>query len=279
MSAAPSGSFEGKVAIVTGSASGVGAATARLLAQRGAAVAIADINDDGAARVAEEICAQGGSAVAVHVDVAEDEQVAAMVARTVEAFGRVDVLHNNAADLSDATLGADTDVLGVPLDVWDRTMAISLRGPMLGCRHALPFMLAQGSGSIVNTTSTAGQRGDLSRVAYGAAKAGVIMLTQYVATMYGKRGVRCNAVAPGLVLSPIALRNMGPEALEIARSHQLLDLMASPEDIAPLVVFLASDEARFITGQTFNADGGVQAHTPSYADYAERFAATGRGWP
>jgi NAD(P)-dependent dehydrogenase (short-subunit alcohol dehydrogenase family) len=272
-------SLDGYVALVTGSASGIGEATARLLAQRGAAVVVADINEMGANRVAEEIERSGGRACAVMADVAEEDDCRRMVAQAIERFGRLDILHNNAAALGADVLGRDTDVINVPLETWDRTMAISLRGPMLGCRFALPHMLDQGRGSIINTASTAGQAGDLSRVAYGSAKAGVITLTKYVATMYGKRGVRCNAIAPGLILSPPAQRNMSPENLTISQKHQLISHTGVPEDIAPLVAFLASDDARFITGQTINADGGVHAHTPSYGDYCERFAETGRGWP
>jgi len=271
--------FDGRVAVVTGAASGVGAATASLLAARGAAVTVADIDGAGAAEVAGRITAAGGRALAVTVDVADDAAVADMVGRTVADLGRLDVLHNNAAALGDDVLGRDTDVTAVPLDVWDRTLAVTLTGAMLGCRYAVPHMLAQGAGVVVNTTSTAGQRGDLSRVAYGSAKAGVISLTMYVATMYGKRGIRCNAVAPGLVLSPIARRNMSEDNLAVTRAHQLVDHLGQPEDIAAVVAFLASDEARFVTGQVVNADGGVQAHAPSYADYYPRFAETGKGWP
>jgi NAD(P)-dependent dehydrogenase (short-subunit alcohol dehydrogenase family) len=255
--------FEGKVAIVTGSASGIGESTAGHQADA----------------VATDIARGGGRALAVSVDVADDEQVEAMVRRTIEAFGRVDVLHNNAAALGDDVLGRDSDVINVPLDVWDRTMAISLRGPMLGCRHVVPHMLEQGAGSIVNTASTAGQRGDLSRVAYGSAKGGILAFTMYVATMYGKRGIRCNAVAPGLILSPIARRNMSPEDLAVSQANQLITHQGVPEDVAALVVFLASDDARFITGQTINADGGVQAHMASYSHYFARFESTGKGWP
>jgi NAD(P)-dependent dehydrogenase (short-subunit alcohol dehydrogenase family) len=244
----------------------VGEATAALLARLGAAVVVADINGDGAERVAADIAASGGAAVAVTVDVSDEEQVAQMVATAVGRFGGLDAIHNNAAALGDDVLGRDRSLEDMTVELWDRTQAVTLRGVMLGCKHAVPHLVARGGGAIVNTTSTAGQAGDLIRSAYGSAKAGVAMFTKYVATMYGHRNVRANAVAPGLILSPIAIKNLDPAALQRFARNRLIERAGTPDDVAAMVAFLVSDHAGFITGQVFNVDGGVLAHAPSYAD-------------
>lgn len=261
----------GRRAIITGAASGVGAATAAMFARLGASVTVADINGDGAEQVAAGIIEAGGRAIAVAVDVTHEEQVIEMVARTVREFGGVDVLHNNAAALSNDILGRDRDLADMTVELWDQTHAVNLRGVMLGCKHAVHHMLEQGGGCIINTASTAGQAGDLVRSAYGASKAGVEMFTKYVATMYGHRNIRANAVAPGLVLSPIALANLDAASSARFRRGRLIERAGTPDDIAAMVAFLASDLAGFITGQVINVDGGVLAHAPSYADNLGEF--------
>ena len=143
-------------------------------------------------------------------------------------------------------------------------MATNVRGPMLGCKYAIPEMLKVGGGSIVNTSSNAGQMGDLLRVAYGVSKAGVDSLTRYVATMYGKQGVRCNAISPGVVATPALVNNVSQAELDMFEAHHLTPYMGLPEDIAAVVVFLLGADSRFITGQVINVDGGMLAHTPLY---------------
>lgn len=258
--------FDDRVAVITGAASGIGEATARLVASLGGAVVVADIDGSRAQAVAEAIVADGGRAVASVTDVSAEDQIEAMVRTAIDTFGRIDVLHNNAAALGPDALGRDRGVVDMDLELWDRTQAITLRGVMLGCKHAVPHMVSQGGGAIVNTASTAGQAGDFARSAYGAAKAGVENLTRSVATMYGHAGVRCNAVAPGLVLSPAALAQLSDEQLAGFARHRLLAHTGEPNDIAWMVAFLASDLARYVTGQIVNVDGGVLAHFPSYAD-------------
>jgi NAD(P)-dependent dehydrogenase (short-subunit alcohol dehydrogenase family) len=258
--------LEGRVAVVTGAATGIGAATAQVLALRGARVVVADIDGSGGEAVAAGITATGGEAIAHAVDISDEAAVAGVIARTVEHFGRLDVVHNNAAATGPETLGRDnaTDAIGMDIDLWDRTMAVHLRGTMLMCKHALPHLLERGNGVIVNTSSTSALAGDLVRLAYAASKAGVNALTLYLATMYGKRGLRCNAIAPGLIRSA---RHAGDPTRDmvIYEQNQLAPRLGLPEDIAHLVAFLASDEAAFITGQVIRADGGMLSHMPRFA--------------
>jgi len=255
-----------KIAIVTGSASGIGRATARLLAAEGASVVVADLDDAGASAVVSEIEADGGQAMATQVDVSVEDDVREMIAAAVSTFGGLDVLHNNAAALGSASPGLDMDIAKMDVDVWDRTMAVNLRGVMLGCKHAIPALLERGGGAIVNTSSGSAQRGDLAIPAYGVSKGGVDTLTRYVAAQYGKQGIRCNAIAPGLILTHEVDRFGGEAYVKMLEEHHLTPRVGRPEDIAQAVLYLASDAASFVTGQTLNVDGGILSHTPPYAD-------------
>ncbi|MFJ9445211.1 SDR family NAD(P)-dependent oxidoreductase [Kitasatospora sp. NPDC101235] len=259
------GRLDEKVVIVTGAASGIGAATARRVALEGAATVLADIDVEGARRLAHEISDAGGSALAVEADLADPVSVRAMVATTVERFGGLDVLHNNAADTRLAAR-QDLAVAEADPDVWDRTMTVNLRGTMLAIQAALPHLVARGGGSIINTSSAAGLSGDLRNPAYGASKAAVISLTRYVATQAGKDGVRCNAIAPGLIVTDASRGSAQGSMHDMMLRHHLTPRLGRPEDVAALVVFLASDESGFITGQTLSVDGGLLAHQPYYAD-------------
>jgi len=256
------GTLEGKVIIITGAGSGIGRATAKRLASEGASVVVADINLAGAQETVALVEAAGGRAIAQQADVADEASARDMVASAIAAYGRLDGLHNNAANVF--VVPDDTDIVSMDVAVWDASMATNVRGPMLGCKYAIPHMLAGGGGTIVNTSSNAGQMGDLLRVAYGVSKAGVDSLTRYVATMYGKQGVRCNAISPGVVATPALVNNVSPTELEMFESHHLTPYMGKPEDIAAVVAFLMSDDSRFITGQVINVDGGMLAHTPLY---------------
>lgn len=229
-------------------------------------MAIGDIDSAGAEIVVSEIEAAGGRAIAIETDVSEESAFERLVAGTVEAFGRLDILHNNAAALGNASLGEDFDLGAMSVEIWDRTMAINTRSVMLGCKHAIPEMLEGGGGSIVNTSSGAALGGEMSGPAYATSKAAVNCLTLYVAAQYGKRGIRCNAILPGLIMTPAVDVGMTPEAVSMILDHHLTPEAGRPEDIASMVAYLASDEARYITGQLIRVDGGILSHLPTYAD-------------
>lgn len=250
------GRLEGKVAVVAGGGNGIGAASSKRLAAEGATVVVGDINVAAAATVAGEIAAEGGTSLAVTFDIADEGSVAQLFSQTADAFGGVDLLHNVAADLSDATLGRDSDLLDIDLAVWDRTMAVDLRGFVLTMRQAIPSMLSRGGGAIVNTSSGAAFVGEATRPGYGAAKAAINALSRHVANRWGKEGIRCNSVAPGLVLTPTAAGHMGDAALRrLARNPS--GRLGEPEDIASSVAYLLSDDASWVNGQVLSVDGGT----------------------
>jgi NAD(P)-dependent dehydrogenase (short-subunit alcohol dehydrogenase family) len=259
------GTVEGKVGIVTGAGSGIGRATARRMAAEGAAVVVADINVESAKETVALVEADGGRAIAQWADVSEEDAIAAMVQAAVDTFGGLHMLHNNAADV--VIIQRDRGVADMEVEVWDRTMAVNLRGAMLGCKHAIPAMLASGGGAIVNTSSTAGQFGDLERVAYGVSKAGIDSLTRYVATIYGKQGIRCNAIAPGPIFTPSLEANIPAEQLDVFVGNLVTPYAGRPIDIANMVVYLCSEQARYVTGQVYNVDGGMVMHTPTFAQF------------
>jgi NAD(P)-dependent dehydrogenase (short-subunit alcohol dehydrogenase family) len=259
------GRVENKVAVVTGGASGIGRATSRLLAREGAAVVVADLDENGAEIVVKEIEADGGRAVAQQTDIGEEAQVEAMIDRAVETFGGVHVLFNNAADTSLNAMILDKPIHQMSVEWWDHAMRIDLRGAMLGCKHAIPRMMEAGGGSIVSTSSNQGLAGDLTQGAYACAKAAVIQLMRTVATQYGQYGIRANAVSPGAVRTPAFDRACPPEIVEEIAKHSLIPRIGTPEDLANTVLFLASDEAAYITGHVIPVDGGQLAHLPHYA--------------
>lgn len=254
----------GKVAIVTGGGSGIGRAVAHALARDGAAVVVADVERESAAGVVSEIRDGGGRALAVVVDVSDEDAVRAMVEAAVDAYDGLDILHNNASDL--ALLRDDLDVVATDVALWNRTLGISLTGPMLGCKHAIPRMLERGGGSIINTSSINGRRGDVTRVAYSVAKGGLQTLTLHVATTYGAAGIRCNAICPGVIRTRPGMTADDPGLGPMLNSTPLARF-GEPQDVAELVAFLASPEASFITGQIIEIDGGLLSQMPYGAEY------------
>jgi NAD(P)-dependent dehydrogenase (short-subunit alcohol dehydrogenase family) len=255
--------LRGKVAIVTGAASGIGKTTSETLARHGASVVVAGHSLAGAEEVAADIRARGGTAIAVGVDVTDEEQVRAMVGAAVSEFGGLDALHNNAAATK---MGRDHDVVNVSTEVWDETMAVNLRGPFFGCKYAIPEMLKRGGGTIVNTSSAAGLKAERIRVAYGVSKAALHGLTRHVANAYGKQNIRCNAIALGMILTEAAERNVKPDMLAYLEEHNALARLGRTNDVAEVVAFLFSDEASFITGEVIAVDGGFTSHLPALVD-------------
>lgn len=262
-----SSGLDGRSAIVTGAARGTGRAIADRLVAEGAKVVLVDIDGGQLAEAEDALRATGADVVAVAADVADPAAAEAFVATAVERFGRLDVLVNNAAALGPETLGRDTDLETIPFEVWERTFAVNLFGPMVACRYAVPHLVATG-GSIVNISTIGALRGRWNQIAYGVSKAGLNSLTEYIATIYGRRGVRCNAIAPGLVMTEMAEENLSPRDRAISASDRLIARPGRPHDIAGAVAFLASEDAAYITGQVLVVDGGTINHVPGYASYA-----------
>lgn len=266
------GRLAGKVAIITGAGSGIGAATAKRFAEEGAKVVAVGRSLDKVQRVATTIKSAGGEAMALSVDIGDEAQIAAMVKATINTFGRIDVLDNNAASTDAASIGGDGLIADMDAALWDRVLAVNLRGPMLCCKHVIPQMLKQGGGSIINTGSGKGTEGDLGQPAYGASKAALINLTQNIATQYGKQNIRCNIIVVGLVMTEGLENNFPPPVREMFAAHHLTPFIGKPVHVADAAVFLAADESAFVTGHSLFVDGGFTAHAAAVADIRRMMA-------
>lgn len=258
------GRVQNKVALITGAASGIGLASAKLLAKEGAKVVIADFNEAGAEEAVKEIRANGGEASSIFLDAGQPESIKTAVHYTVNTYGAIHILFNNVGSTN---MQKDLDVVQMDLDEWDRLMNLNTKSVLLGCKYAIPFMQQAGGGSIINTASMSAFASDAIRTAYGASKAAVVNLTSYIATQYGKDNIRCNAVAPGLILTPAAKNNMAPEVLDIFKKYNALPYNGEPDDIGYTVLFLASDESKYMTGQTLQVEGGHYLANPTVDDF------------
>ncbi|MFT4149364.1 MAG: SDR family NAD(P)-dependent oxidoreductase [Paracoccaceae bacterium] len=245
--------FEGQVAIVTGAGNGIGAATARRLAQRGARVVVADIDAEAGGRIAAEIGAD--RALFVQCDIGDAAAVEAMAATAEAQFGGIDILVNNAAIFR----GMGLETPDLPLDAWEKAIHIILTGTFYCCRSVIPRMRQRGRGAIVNVASVSGLGGDNGFSAYNAAKGAVVNYTRTLAIDHGKDGIRVNAVCPGPVVTSRALVTT-PEVQAVFLPRIPLRRYGGPEDIASVIAFLASDDAGWMTGAILPVDGGITAH-------------------
>jgi NAD(P)-dependent dehydrogenase (short-subunit alcohol dehydrogenase family) len=252
------GRVEGKSCIVTGAGSGIGKAIAQRLAEEGGNVICADINDATVVATAKEIHHDGGIAVAIAADVSDRTQVDMLIAHCVALYGKVDVLVNNAGVNIPGVFHEVTD------DAIDQTLNVNVKGAMYGCRAAIPHMLRQGSGSIINISSVNGLVSEPFLTVYSASKGAIVMLTKGVALDYAKQGIRCNAICPGWIDTPInyahaAMLGGLEKVYANIDAFQPIGRPGEPREIAHLALFLASDEASFLTGSIITADGGLTA--------------------
>lgn len=248
--------FAGKIAVITGAASGIGAATARRFAAEGATLALADLDEAHARSLVQEIGRGGGRVHCARVDVSDFTQVQAFIEDTAQRYGGLHILFNNAG------VGAYAKAGDMDPDIWKQVIDIDLHGVFFGCRAAIPLMKAGGGGVIINTASISGLFGDYGLAAYNAAKAGVVNLTRTVAIDHARDGIRANAVCPGPIETPLLNPMLSlPTAKDEYARLVPMGRCGRPEEIASVVAFLASDDASYITGAAIVVNGGVTAST------------------
>jgi meso-butanediol dehydrogenase/(S,S)-butanediol dehydrogenase/diacetyl reductase len=256
--------FDGKVGLVTGGGSGIGRAVAIGFAERGGTIAVADVNGDEAASVEARVNAAGGRAIAITADLTKPAEIEAMIMRTLDAFGRLDMLHNNAFGVpASLQKGRFARVGEIDDAVWDYTLQVGLTAVMQATRQVLPVMQRQGGGAIVNTASISGLFGDYGIAAYNAMKAGVVNFTRVVAMEYAGDNIRCNCVCPGAIDTPLLQRSLTTIQgfADAALAAIPMGRLGRPEEMANVVLFLASDLASYVTGTAIVADGGLTAKT------------------
>jgi NAD(P)-dependent dehydrogenase (short-subunit alcohol dehydrogenase family) len=248
--------LQDKVTIITGGASGMGRVAARMFAAEGAKVVVADVTEQAAQSVVDEVTSAGGQAIAVVADVSKEADAKRMVDETIEAFGRVDVLYNNAGIMPEA----DHSVIDTAVEDWDRVMAVNVRGVFLGCKYAIPRMVEQGSGSVINISSFVALVGCSNpQDAYTASKGAVLALTKSLAVQFAPKGVRANAICPGPVETPLLMDWLvkDEEAKRIRLARNPTGRFGKPEEIVHMAIYLASDESRWTNGAAMVVDGGI----------------------
>ena len=248
-----------KVAIITGAGGGMGRVAAQMFAAEGARVVVAEFDEASGSETARRVTDAGGQAAFVRADVSQEDGARQMVETAVSAYGRLDVLYNNAGIMPEA----DHSVIDTDVDTWDRVMAVNLRGVFLGCKHAIPVMLEQGSGSVINISSFVALLGcSVPQDAYTASKGAVLSLTRSLAVQFGPRGVRSNAICPGPIETPLLMdwlvRDEAAKQLRLARNPT--GRFGKPEEIVNLAIYLASDESRWTNGAAMVVDGGISVN-------------------
>lgn len=253
--------FQDMVAIVVGAADNMGRSAARILAEGGAKVAVTYYSNaagvEETVRTVEEL---GSEIIAIKLDHSQEDQVIAMVDQVISRFGKINIVINNAAMIAAEFIAKDKDIVNMDGDFWDQNLKFNLKGPMLVCKHVIPHMIKAGYGSIVNTGSGVVFRGDSVRNAYSAAKIGLHSLTMDIAASYGRHNVRCNLVSPGLILTKAVREGCSEELIQKLGAENLVPFIGEPDDIAQVTCFLASNEARYVTGQILAVDGGLHVH-------------------
>ena len=248
--------LDGKVALVTGGASGIGRATALTFAREGAKLVIADMNEDGGQQTVHMITEKGGEAIFVRIDVSQAVEVQALISQAVSTYGRLDCAHNNAG----ISGGGRALTAEYSEDTWHQVIAVNLTGVWLCMKYEIVQMLSQGSGAIVNTASVAGLIGGRGLAAYVASKHGVVGLTKIAALEYAQQGIRVNCVCPGVIQTPMTERGLSdPERRARIIASEPMGRVGTPEEIAEAVIWLCSDAASFVTGHTMPIDGGYVA--------------------
>ena len=263
--------LQDKVAFITGAAGNIGMACCERFIAEGAKVVVADLYEEAARKAASQF---GPNALGIGLDIGDEQSVKDGIAAAIAHFGKIDILFNNAAMTKPDIMNKDTNIVDIPLDVWNTTLHVNLTGTMLCCRHAIPHMAANGGGTIVNTASAAGLAADVVRVAYGVSKAGMIALTKYIATHHGHQGIRANAFCPGPVVTPLSMEISG-DMMPLVQRQTPLNKLGTPTDIAALATFLAADESSYINGEIIAIDGGSlahHAHVPDMQDYLASLA-------
>ena len=262
--------LKGKVAIVTGSTSGIGTGIAKLFAAEGAKVVICGRREAKGQTVVDAIKAEGGEASFHFMDIMQVESIEALIKDTVEKYGKVDILVNNAANVG----LKDGRVDELTLDMWDAVFSSDLRGTFYATKCVIPYMQQNGGGSIINIGSMASCGGDLGSTAYACAKAGVDMLTKSTALQYGKSNIRCNCVRPGLIVTPDNEGKVPQILKDIFLNNIMVPRYGCPADIANMCVYLGSDESGFFSGQVVTVDGGLNSHVSTVGEFKKMASRT-----